>query len=275
MSATLMLGNEIATKTYEYVRNKVKSLKTKGVAPYLVAILVGDDPGSVAYLKIKARMCMDCGIKFKLLEFPSYITERELIDRINILNESPEVTGIIIQLPLPSSIERDKLLLTVDESKDIDAFTYSLKDNSKISVRPPAPAGMIEIINHYHIDMIGKQVVIVGDGLLVGQPLGKMLLELGIHANVIRDQSKASLQFLKEADIIFCGVGKANIITPEMLRANVVVIDAGYNKIDGVTYGDCDVRCAQIASFITPSIGGIGPLTVSNLLKNVVDIIEK
>jgi methylenetetrahydrofolate dehydrogenase (NADP+)/methenyltetrahydrofolate cyclohydrolase len=275
MAATLMLGNEIATKTYEYVKNKVESLSTRGVTPYLVAILVGDDPGSMAYLKIKAKMCMDCGIKFSLLEFPSNIAENELIDQINLLNQSLEVTGIIIQLPLPISINRDAVLLAVSEHKDIDAFSYTLRKTSAISVRPPAPAGMIEILNHYNVSMANKRVVIVGEGLLVGQPLEKMLIEAHIYPTVIHDQSEKSLQVLKEADVVFCGVGKANIITPEMLRFKVVVIDAGYNKVNGVTYGDCDLRCAQIASFITPSIGGIGPLTVSNLLKNVVDIIEK
>lgn len=274
MSVTLMFGDEIATKTYDYVNNKVKYLKSRGKAPYLVAILVGDDPGSLAYLKIKAQKCEEYGIKFKLLNYQSKVSEQELIKQIDILNKSDDVTGIIIQLPLPTSINRDKILLAVSEHKDIDAFTYSLNNDSTILVRPPAPTGMIGLLNHYHINMTNQKIVIVGDGILVGQPLRKMLSEMGLDSIVICDQEEESLRALRKADIVFSGVGKANIITPDMLHENVIIVDAGYNKIGGVTYGDCDKRCADMASYFTPPIGGVGPLTVSNLLKNVVDIIE-
>lgn len=274
MSATLMLGNQIAKQTYAYVQNKVNALNKKHIHPSIVAILVGDDPGSVAYLNIKEKKCRACDIIFNLAKFPSTVSESDLVAHIQQLNKSSDITGIIIQLPLPRSLDRDEILLSVDQKKDIDAFTFSLNDQSNIAIRPPAPAGMIEILDQYQIDLVGKNVVIVGDGLLVGQPLHKMLSEININATIIADQSANSLSILKNADIVFSGVGKANLIQPEMLKHGVVVVDAGYAKVNEVTCGDCDPKCAEVASWITPPIGGIGPLTVANLLKNVVDIIE-
>lgn len=275
MSATLMLGNQIAKQTYAYVQNKINALIKKHIHPSIAAILVGDDPGSIAYLGIKEKKCRECDIKFNLAKFPNAVSESDLITYIEQLNKSSDITGIIIQLPLPRSLDRDKILLSVDEKKDIDAFTFSLNDQSSIGIRPPAPAGMIEILDQYQIDLVGKNVVIIGDGLLVGQPLHKMLSEININATIIADQSANSLSILKNADVVFSGVGKANLIMPNMLKRGVVVVDAGYAKVNGVTCGDCDPKCAEVVSWMTPPIGGIGPLTVANLLKNVVDIIEE
>lgn len=275
MPATLMYGNQIAKRTYAYVQNKVTKLNKKHIYPSIAAILVGDDPGSIAYLNIKEKKCQECNIKFSLAKFSNMVNESELTEYIQKLNESSDITGIIIQLPLPDSLDRNKILLLVDEKKDIDAFTFSLSENAHLDVRPPAPAGMIEILVEYGINLNQKNVVIVGGGLLVGQPLRKMLSEMNVNVTIIEDQSNNSLSVLKNADIVFCGVGKAKLIQPEMLKNGVVVVDAGYNKVDGVTYGDCDPKCAQIASWITPPIGGVGPLTVANLLKNTVDIIDE
>jgi len=273
--AKLLLGKPSADLIYSEIDQKVSKLNDRGGAVNIRAILVGNDPASIAYLNIKEKRCSEHNIDYKIDRFDENTTTEQIIEHINKLNVDKPVTGIIVQLPLPKQIDFISVLKSINTKKDIDAFHFVLDQNPSFATIPPTPKGMTEILVHNHIEIYQKNVVVVGNGLLVGQPLFRLLGALDCSLSQIDDLSPESKQILKSADIVFSGVGKANIIQPDLLKPGCVIVDAGYEKVDGVVCGDADPRCAEVASYMTPPIGGIGPLTVANLLLNAVELANK
>ncbi len=275
MPAKLLLGKPLADLIYQEVQDGVENIKRLGKSVTIRAVLVGEDPSSLTYLRIKQRMCEKCGIEYQVDSYPASISESELVKKLEDLNKDPGVNGIIVQLPLPAEMDTKRVLTSISPEKDIDAFNFIFDKDSGYMNIPPTPKGMTEILIHNHIEIYQKDVVVVGNGLLVGMPLMKLLNSLEARIVQTEDLDDWSISKLKKADIVFTGVGKADLIKPEMLKNGVVLVDAGYDKVGDEIHGDVDPKCADVASAMTPPIGGIGPLTVANLLKNAVELTEK
>ena len=275
MSATLLLGQPIADQVYASVSKGVQKLNRLGRRVHICAVLVGEDPGSIAYLRIKEARCKSLGIDFTLRTLAANTAYEQLEALILELNNDRNITGIIVQLPLPDHLDRDRILQLVRSLKDIDAFFYSLSRTATITgVPPPTPHGMLKLLDYYHLEMQNKNVVVVGHGLLVGQPLAQMIKERGIHPAVIEEDAHGDQALLQSADIIMTGVGHPNLIQPGMIKEGVVIVDAGYEKVNGRVYGDVSAECAEKALAMTPSVGGVGPLTVACLLENALKLAQ-
>ncbi len=274
MTAKMLLGKPLASKIYEDVTLAAKALKANGKSVHIRGVLVGDDPASIAYLRIKEQRCRECHIYFSLVSYPADIAEDELVQSIKHMNSDDDITGIIIQLPLPSTVDRDLVLKTVMPRKDIDAFFYTLRVPTDLpeTILPPTPAGMMRILDQYNILLENKQIVVVGNGLLVGNPLLQLLKQRGFHPVLVDTHTPKYVEIIQSADVLFTGVGQANVITPEMIKPGVVIVDAGYDKVGDKVYGDVSADCMAKAAYMTPAIGGIGPLTVACLLSNAVEL---
>lgn len=272
MRATPLFGQPIADEIYSRVVEELAKLKLIGKSVSIRAILIGQDPASVTYLKIKGEMCRRFGIGFEVYQFEEISDQSEIERQIQELNSDSSVTGIIVQLPVPGHLDREKILRSVNPAKDIDAFCYTFEPDkfSNYLIRPPAPSSMLAIVDHYRISLTNKKVVVVGNGLLVGQPLISMLRERQIDPLLVDSNTSDSEQIINQAEVIFSGVGQPDLITASWIRSGVVIIDAGYAKVDGQTVGDVSEDCWEKASAITPAVGGIGPLTVAYLLNNAV-----
>ncbi len=278
MAAVALLGQPIADRIYSDLKHDVERLMEHGRHVHIRGVLVGSDPASIAYLNIKERTCQKYGLEFSLVSFPENVTQDALVAALGSYNQDQSITGVIVQLPLPNHLDRDVVLQTVVPHKDIDAFFYTLQTvlTNPPEIRPPTPVGMLQLLDEAHIDLKNKQIVVIGNGLLVGRPLLLMLKERGLNPRLVENSYAAPASALiKQADVLFTGVGSPGLITPEMLKPGVVIVDAGYAKIDGKVYGDVDEKCSEIASFITPAVGGVGPLTVAILLRNAVMVVKQ
>ncbi|MFA6082554.1 MAG: bifunctional 5,10-methylenetetrahydrofolate dehydrogenase/5,10-methenyltetrahydrofolate cyclohydrolase [Patescibacteria group bacterium] len=273
MTAKLLLGQPVADQIYADIKFKLTHLPRP---VHIAAILIGDDMGSVTYLRMKEKRCAELGIGFTLVKLAQDIKTSKVESEISKLNADEKITGVIVQLPLPKHLDQDYLLKQINPKKDIDAFGYLNSSDAKNQiVYPPTPTGMLKLCEFYDIDLKNQKIVVIGDGLLVGLPLHRMLCDLGFGSMLINNSdAPQSRKDIIEADVIFCGVGKADLITPEMIKNGVVIIDAGYSKVSGQTRGDADPECEKKASAITPPVGGVGPLTVACLLLNAVKLVE-
>ncbi len=263
-------GKKIAWGIYDNLSKEIKKLET---IPTLGAVLVGDNPVSMRYISQKKRFAEQIGMNFKLFQFPENISERDLLSEIQKLNQSPDVSWYIVQLPLPDHIDSLSIINAITPSKDVDGFHP--ENQWKIMIWdtrgfvPCTPAGVIKICSYYDISLKWKQVVVIWRSNIVGKPLVNLLISTG--ATVINCNSKTpdiSL-YTKTADIVISAVGKPGLISPDIVKEDAVIIDVGFSIIDGKIYGDCDYDdlIAQWNS-ITPVPGWVGPMTVAMLLQN-------
>lgn len=268
----LISGVKIAQSIYSDIQT---SMNQRQRNVHLHGVIVGHDPASIAYQNIKESACKKCGFAYSRSVFPSDIDQETLVQHLRNACHDPKITGVIVQLPLPNHQDQNVVLSSITPEKDVDAFGYILgQSGSVIEVRPPAPQAMLKLFESTNQSMVGKKVVILGYGFLVGRPLQAMLIEQGIKADVIDSATLGARDIIKSADVIFSGVGQANMISPDMIKKGVIIIDAGYSRVDGVTCGDADPRCTDRASFMTPAIGGVGPLTVAVLMQNALALAE-
>lgn len=273
---TIIDGKKISENILLKIKNKVNELKKTGIFPQMAAILVGNDPASQLYVSIKEKTCQKVGIKLQKHEFSSNIQEQDIINLIKKLNNDKKIHGIIVQLPLPKKFNTNKIIQTINPQKDIDGLhpenLGKLIIGEKIII-PPTPAGIIEIFKTYKINLSGKNIVLIGYGKLVGKPLS-MLLALSQKdptITICNSKTKNLSSFTRQADILISAVGQANLITADMVKNNVVIIDAGTTKIGGKIVGDVDFEnVKQKTSYITPPKGGVGPITVAKLLENLI-----
>lgn len=277
MPARIIDGASIAKKMLKELKPKVKKLD-----PKLVIVQVGNDEASTSYIKKKMESCKEIGMRCQHLHFKK-ITFKELVKVIHKLNEDKDVTGYIIQLPLPGTLQENEpqLFREIDPYKDVDGFTaYNLGKmflSTEFEHLPPAtPAGIMEILRSEKIDVEGKCVVIVGHSNIVGKPLGTMLLNRNATVICCHKFTEDLASYTRQADILISAVGKAGLIKANMLKEGVVVIDVGTNRKDGKLVGDVDFDAVKkIASAITPVPGGVGPMTVASLLRNCVRAKER
>ncbi len=263
-------GRKIKEEILKDVKDQVFRLP---FTPVFCDIIVGDDETSALYVRIKAKNATSVGIKFRTIEFPNSITTDELIIEIENLNKVPHICGVIVQLPLPEHIDRKKVLDAIDPSIDVDCLGENTSnkfynDTGKISF--PTALACINILDSLNLKLVDKNIVVLGQGVLVGRPVSHLLRSRGLQIKTINSKTDDTLKLIKNADIIISAIGKGKFITGSMIKKNVVIIDAGTSEENGAIVGDVDFdSVADIVSYITPSPGGVGPVTVAMLLRNV------
>lgn len=283
MTAQIIDGKKIAQEIREEIKLDLEELKKKGGMVGLAAILVGDNPASAIYVKYKAKGCEEVGIYSEVKRFPKEMKESDLLAEIDCLNKRDDINGILVQLPLPPQISEEKVLLTIDPQKDVDGFhpyNVGMMLAGKPTFLPCTPYGIQELLIRSGNDPWGKYVVILGRGSLVGKPLSVMLSQKQKGANatvtLCHTGTKDLPRFTREADILVAAMGKPQFVKKDMVRPGAVVIDVGTNRVDDPSakkgykvVGDVDFQeVSQVAGAITPVPGGVGPMTVTMLLKN-------
>jgi len=270
---TIIDGKKLSQKIREEIKVEVEKLKEDGITPGLAVILVGNDPASQTYVKMKKNASAEVGIYSVVHEFPETISEKELLSTIDMINENPNIHGLLIQLPLPKHIDTTKILERVSPSKDVDGFhPYNMGRlvEGLDSFVPCTPLGVMEMFKEYKIDLYGKDVCVVGASNIVGKPMWALLVNEMATVDICHIATKDLAAHTKRADIVIVGVGKPNLITADMVKDGVIVIDIGINRLpNGKLVGDVDFEnVSKKASFITPVPGGVGPMTIAMLLKN-------
>jgi methylenetetrahydrofolate dehydrogenase (NADP+)/methenyltetrahydrofolate cyclohydrolase len=274
MSAVIMDGKALAEKVKS---NLLSNLSKSNKQPGLGTILVGDDPGSLAYVEGKHRDCAQIGIKSIKVNLPATANTGEIIKAVKDLNQNTECTGFIVQLPLPSGVSSEEVLLAMDPDKDADGLhpvnLGKLVLGAK-SLVPCTPKAILALLNEYKIKLSGSKVLIIGRGATVGRPLSILLSQKPINATVTLAHSATTnlLELIKEADIVVAALGSAHFIKPEMVKPGAVLIDVGITR--GVTglLGDIDPAVIKVASYFSPMPGGVGPMTRAMLLSNVIEL---
>jgi methylenetetrahydrofolate dehydrogenase (NADP+)/methenyltetrahydrofolate cyclohydrolase len=280
MTANIIDGKLVSEQIREKLRGEIEQLKASGVTPGLAVVLVGEDPASQVYVRNKARSCELLGMYSEVHRLPAETSQEELLVLIEKLNLNPRIHGILVQLPLPKHIEEKAVIEAIRVDKDVDGFHPENVGRLVVGEEcylPCTPAGVIELLKHAEIEIAGKHAVVVGRSNIVGKPVSLLLLQE--HATVTICHSKtANLQeVIQSADIVVAAVGRAEMIAAKHLKPGAVVIDVGINRLaDGRLVGDVDFEDAkQVASYITPVPGGVGPMTITMLLKNTVEAARK
>ncbi len=274
MSAIRMDGKALSAKVRGQILEQTETLKAQGVVPGLAVILVGDDPASQIYVRNKERACLECGFYSEKHVLPATASESELLDLIYRLNTNPKISGILCQLPLPAQIREDAVIAAIDPKKDVDAFHPT--NVGKIMIGdfdflPCTPAGVMELLDEYDIDPKGKQCVVIGRSNIVGKPMAMLLLHKHGTVTICHSRTANLQEICAGADILVAAVGKANFVTPDMVKPGAVVIDVGMNRNeDGKVCGDVDPAVMETASYMTPVPGGVGPMTITMLMKNTI-----
>lgn len=275
MTAELIKGLEIAKKKRDELKEQTAQLKEQGVTPGLAVILVGEDPASHSYVKGKQKGCEEVGIYSELIKLDATITEERLLQEIDRLNEDDNIHGILVQLPLPKHINEDAVIERISPEKDVDGFHPISVGKMMIgqdTFLPCTPHGIIEMVKEKNIDMRGKHVVVIGRSNIVGKPVGQLFLNEDATVTYCHSKTTNLKEITKQADILVAAVGRAKMVTADYVKDGAVVIDVGVNRLDtGKLCGDVDFDEVQnIASYITPVPGGVGPMTITMLLHNTV-----
>lgn len=266
----LISGVKIAQSIYADIQS---SIGRRHRTVHLRGVIVGHDPASIAYQNIKESACQKCGFDYSRTVFPADIDQETLVKDLHSMCQDPKITGVIVQLPLPNHLDQNDVLSSITPEKDVDAFSYILeRQNPMQDIRPPAPKAMLKLFESTHQSIVDKKVVILGHGFLVGQPLSTMLADEGVQVQIVDSATVGAGDIIKTADVLFSGVGQPNLITPDMIKPGVIIIDAGYSRKNGVTCGDADPKCLKKASYMTPATGGVGPLTVAVLMQNAFEL---
>lgn len=264
----LLDGKSLSAKIKDELKGSINSYVQ---TPILAVITIGDDAASEVYVKNKRKACEYVGMSFLHLDYASCVKEETVIKKIKQLNKDKSINGIIIQLPIPKNFNVSKIINTIDSSKDVDGLTNTqagkLIQNEKC-LMPCTPKGIMEILKEYKIDLEGKHVVIVGRSNLVGKPLMLECLNKNATVTMCHSKTKDLKSFTKDADILVVAVGKKYLIDKTMVKKDSVIIDVGINRIDGKLYGDVNPNVEEVCAYLTPVPGGVGPMTVSMLLKN-------
>lgn len=265
-------GKLVSSAVKARVAGEVKELNKKGISVCLAVILVGNDPASQIYVANKKKACEQLGIISKEYLLPANTSQEELLALIQELNEDKTVNGILCQLPLPKGLDEKVVIETIDPNKDVDAFHPV--NVGKIMIGdydflPCTPAGVMEMLNYYNIDISGKECVVIGRSNIVGKPMGMLLLHKNGTVTLCHSRTKNLSEATARADILVAAVGKAKFVTADMVKPGAVVIDVGMNRENGKLCGDVDFDAvSQKASYITPVPGGVGPMTIAVLMQN-------
>jgi methylenetetrahydrofolate dehydrogenase (NADP+)/methenyltetrahydrofolate cyclohydrolase len=280
MSAQILDGRALAASIKKDLAVRTTALKARGITPGLGTVLVGDDPGSHSYVGGKHRDCQEVGINSIRIDLPASATQADLLAAIKDLNAAKECTGYIVQLPLPKAINTQVILEAIDPDKDADGL-HPLNLGRLVAgysaPLPCTPRAIVDLINHYKIPLAGADVVVIGRGLTVGRPLGLLLTRKQENATVTLTHTgtKDLITHTKRADIVVAAIGQAHFLKAEMIKPGAVVLDVGISRTDAGLVGDVDPSVMNLASFVAPMPGGVGPMTRAMLLMNVVDACER
>ncbi len=267
-------GRALSKKIEEQVKSEVEGLKeSTGVVPGLATILVGDDPASKMYVRLKHKACERVGINAEDQNLDTSVSQNELIDLIESLNSRADIHGILLQLPLPAQLDAEEAMQAISPTKDVDGFHPCNVGNLLIGdeqLVPCTPAGIIKALDEYGVEIEGKNAVIVGHSNVVGKPMAAMLLNRNATVSVCHVFTDDLKRYTKEADILIVATGVKHLIKADMVKDGVVVFDAGISEEGGKVYGDVDFEnVVKKASLITPVPGGVGPMTIATLLTHV------
>lgn len=279
-TAQILDGKALARKIQSDLAQQVQALQANGErAPGLAVLMVGDNPASAAYVRNKEKACEKVGIASYGQHFPASINQAELEATIDALNQDDRVDGILVQLPLPSHLNDVTVLSRIDPDKDADGLhpaNLGRLMRGEPGLRSCTPAGVMRLLEEYHLDLKGKQAVVVGRSILVGKPLALMLLEANATVTIAHSRSQNLADITRSADVLVAAIGRPELITAEMIQPGAIVVDVGINRItdyegNSRLVGDVAFESARsIASYLTPVPGGIGPMTVTMLLQNTV-----
>jgi methylenetetrahydrofolate dehydrogenase (NADP+)/methenyltetrahydrofolate cyclohydrolase len=285
LSAIILDGLAAAKAIKKELTTQVAQLNKLGISPGLGTLLVGDDPGSHTYVSGKHRDCAEVGMKSIRIDLPASASKSDILKAINELNSSKDVTGYIIQLPLPVGLDALELLELIDPAKDADGLhpvnlgrlVLNVSGKMKSPV-PCTPAGIVELLRSYDLSLSGKKVAVLGRGVTVGRPLGLLLTRKGIDATVtmLHSASKNIPEALQEADVIVAAIGVPHFVQPDWVKTGAVVLDVGISRIEsGALVGDVDPKVSEVAGYLSPNPGGVGPMTRAMLLQNVVQLASR
>ncbi len=273
-------GKSLSKKRKELIKEEVDQLiKKHGITPCLAIIKVGNDPASEIYVRNKIKAATFCQIDTKLIELSEEISMNELLSIIDTLNQDIYVHGILVQLPLPKHLDERVIIDRINALKDVDGFGLLNKGKLFCSMdgfTPATPTGIMTILDEYNIEVEGCEAVVVGRSNIVGKPMAMLLLNKNATVTVAHSRTKNLKEITKRADILVVAIGKAKFVTADMVKPGAVVIDVGINRVDGKLYGDVDFESVeQVAKYITPVPGGVGPLTIVTLLENTIKAYRK
>lgn len=272
--AVIIDGKAVAAELKADLAEKVKIFKAEhGVTPTLAVIIVGDDPASQVYVRNKERACNDIGFDSMVFPMPADVSEQNMLTAIGGLNNCPDIHGILVQLPLPKHLDEEKILLAIDPAKDVDAFhPYNVGKlmQGNPTFLPCTPAGVMELLKRYGIDVAGKECVIVGRSNIVGKPLAMLMLQANGTVTICHSKTKNLKEVCKRADILICAIGKPKFFDITYIKDGAAVVDVGINRDEnGKLCGDVDFEAVkEHASYITPVPGGVGPCTIAMLMQN-------
>lgn len=279
MTALILDGLATAKAIKTELATQVVGLKARDIAVGLGTILVGDDPGSLSYVSGKHRDCAEIGIESIRIDLPATASRVDVLAAIKDLNQASEVTGFIVQLPLPGGIDANEMLELIDPDKDADGLhpvnlgRLVMNTGGQIgSPLPCTPSGIIELLERYEVSLRGAEVAIIGRGLTVGRPLGLMLTRKGIDATptLLHSASRHIEEVISRSDIVVAALGSPHFIRPEWIKPGAAVLDVGITRVDGKLLGDVDPKVSKVAGYMSPNPGGVGPMTRAMLVRNVV-----
>jgi len=268
MTATLMDGKALAERARAEVAREVAAL---GRPVGLATVLVGDNPASHVYVRRKREACAEAGIDSFHHELTGETSEEELLALVGELNADERVTGILVQLPLPDQIDEERVIRAIDPAKDVDGFhplnAGLLLQGSPVLV-PATPAGIMEILDAYHVELEGARAVVIGRSNIVGKPISLLLLQRHATVTICHSRTRELPAVSREADVLVAAIGRPAFVTRDMVKPGAAVIDVGINRVDGRLVGDVAAEAAEVAGLLTPVPGGVGPMTIAALLRN-------
>jgi methylenetetrahydrofolate dehydrogenase (NADP+)/methenyltetrahydrofolate cyclohydrolase len=273
MSANILDGKALAAQVRAGVKSKVAAMAQRGTTPGLAVILAGDDPASKVYVRNKTRACEEVGVRSQQIDYPAAVTQEELMGRIRKLNVDPAVHGILVQLPLPKHIDSPRVLGAVAPEKDVDGF-HAANMGALLAGAPGfvpcTPAGVMRLLEHAQITIAGRRAVVIGRSNIVGKPLALLLLQKDATVTICHSKTRDLEKIAREADILVAAIGRPKLVTAQMVKPGACVIDVGINRLpDGSLAGDVDFAAVKdVAGWITPVPGGVGPMTIAMLLEN-------
>jgi len=280
MTAQLIDGNALSRQLRAQVSERVAALKARGVTPGLAVVLVGDNPASQVYVRNKVKACEDTGMHSVLEKYDASMTEAELLARVDALNNDPTIHGILVQLPLPAHIDAHKVIEAISPAKDVDGFHVASAGALMVGQPgfwPCTPYGCMKMLESIGYDLKGKHAVVIGRSNIVGKPMALMLLQKNATVTVCHSATADLKAMTLQADVIVAAVGKRNVLTADMVKPGAVVIDVGMNRNDeGKLCGDVDFDgVKEVAGWITPVPGGVGPMTITMLMVNTLESAER
>lgn len=278
--ATIMDGKALSLKLKEQMKQRIAQLKQQGINPKLVVVLVGDNSASQVYVRNKHKSCGEVGIESEVITMPEQTTQQELLEVVERLNQDETVDGILVQLPLPKQIDEKTVLRSILPEKDVDGFhpvNVGLLSIGDECFAPATPSGIIAMFQEYGIDIAGKNCVVIGRSNIVGKPMAALLLKNNATVTICHSKTEDLASYTRRADVVIVATGRRHTLTAEMVKEGAVVVDVGMNRNEqGKLCGDVDYEeVKEKASFITPLPGGVGPMTITELLENTIQAAQR